>query len=321
MLTTPGRIFIGFALQYTIMPITAFLISRLVGLPLDFAIGLCIVGACPGGTASNVVTYLAKADTALSVAMTTASTLGAVVATPVLTKLLLGTLVPVNAVALLLSTLQVVLLPVVTGAAINQAFPSQVAKVAPLSALSAVLLIAFICGSVIAQNAAAVLNAGPRLLAAVAMLHAGGFFFGYAASKALGVPEKAARTNSIEVGMQNSALGAMLAMKHFAANPLAAVPCAISACTHSVMGSLLAAFWRGQPLDGEVLKPESGAVTAAPEPDEATRRAQVQSWIAAWRERTGAGSTEWVTAEEKATFSADQLAFLERKRKEAAGKN
>jgi predicted Na+-dependent transporter len=97
---------------------------------------------------------------------------------------------------------QVVLLPVVAGAAVNTAFPKQVASLAPLSALSAVVLIALICGSVMAQNAAAVLAAGPQLLGAVAALHAGGFFAGYAISRALGIPERAARTNSIEVGMQ-----------------------------------------------------------------------------------------------------------------------
>lgn len=317
VLATPRRIFAGFALQYTIMPAVAFAVSRLLSLPLDFAVGLCIVGACPGGTASNVVTYLANADVPLSVAMTTASTLGAVVATPLLTKFLLGTLVPVDALALLISTVQVVLLPVLLGAALNQTFPKQVERLAPLSALSAVLLIAVICGSVISQNAAAVLSAGPQLLLAVALLHAGGFAFGYAFSKFLGLPEKVARTNSIEVGMQNSALGALLATAHFPANPLAAVPCAISACTHSVMGSLLAAYWRRQPT-GE----ENFSAAAAPvvEADAATRKQQVRRWIAEWRIATGAPGvpSKWVTVDEVATYSDDQLDFLIRKRREAA---
>lgn len=317
VLATPRRIFAGFALQYTIMPTVAFAVSRLLSLPLDFAVGLCIVGACPGGTASNVVTYLANADVTLSVAMTTASTLGAVVATPLITKFLLGTLVPVDALALLVSTVQVVLLPVLLGAALNQAFPKQVERLAPLSALSAVLLIAVICGSVIAQNAAAVASAGPQLLLAVALLHAGGFALGYAFSKVLGMPEKVARTNSIEVGMQNSALGALLATAHFPANPLAAVPCAISACTHSVMGSLLAAYWRGQPT-GEETSTTAAAVVVEADPD--TRKQEVRKWIAEWRLRTGAPGvpSKWVTVEEVATFSDEQLAFLIRKRSEAA---
>ena len=307
VLSTPGRIFTGFALQYTIMPAVAFAVSRMLALPLDFAVGLCIVGACPGGTASNVVTYLAKADLPLSVAMTTASTMGAVIATPLITKLLLGTLVPVDVAALLVSTVQVVLLPVLLGAALNQTFPKQVQKLAPLSALSAVLLIAAICGSVIAQNASAVAAAGSRLLLAVGILHAGGFALGYGLSKVLGMPEKVARTNSIEVGMQNSALGALLATSHFPGNPLAAVPCAISACTHSVMGSLLAAFWSRTATEeackSPVVLPELDEATrrehvkkwisdwrvrTAPKQDEATRREQVKKWISDWRRRTGA---------------------------------
>lgn len=297
MLAAPGRIFAGFALQYTVMPGLAFAISRLAGLPMDYAVGLCLVGSCPGGTASNVVTYLARADVPLSVAMTTASTLGAVVATPLMTQLLLGTLVPVDAVALLVSTLQVVLVPVVAGAALNQAFPKEVQACSPLAALSAVLLIAAICGSVIAQNAAAALEAGPRLLAAIAALHGGGFLLGYLFSRGLGLPERAARTNSIEVGMQNSALGALLASAHFPLNPLAAMPCALSACIHSVMGSLLAAFWRTRPTGEEAL---SAAVS---EPEQPAPGAPFKH----------------VTMEEVAVFSEEQLAFLERKRLAAEG--
>uniref|UniRef100_A0A1D2A3A2 Uncharacterized protein n=1 Tax=Auxenochlorella protothecoides TaxID=3075 RepID=A0A1D2A3A2_AUXPR len=246
VLSRPRQIAVGFVLQYTIMPGSAYLISRLVSLPLDHVIGLCLVGSCPGGTASNVVTFLAGADVTLSVAMTAASTLGAVVMTPTMTGLTLGTLVPVDGPALLLSTLQVVLGPVLLGTALNSCFPRAVAAVAPACALSAVAVIALICGRVIAANAAAVLAAGPRLLLAVAALHGLGFALGYFLSRLVGVPERAARTNSIEVGMQNSALGAVLATAHFSAHPLAAVPCAISACMHSVMGSLLAAYWRGR---------------------------------------------------------------------------
>lgn len=173
VLLRPRDIFVGFALQYTIMPLSAFIVSRLAGLPLDHTIGLCLVGACPGGTASNVVTFLAGADVTLSVAMTTASTLGAVLMTPALTQLLLGTLVPVNARALLLSTLNVVLAPVALGAVLNTLFPRAIAALAPLSALSAVVLIALICGSIVGANAGAVLAAGFRLVVAVMALHSG----------------------------------------------------------------------------------------------------------------------------------------------------
>lgn len=288
VLKNPRRIFAGFALQYTIMPLMAFVLSRLTNLPLDFAVGICLVGALPGGTASNVVTYLAGADVSLSVAMTTASTFGAVFATPFLTKLLLGTLVPVNATALLLSTAQVVLLPVMLGVTLNQLAPRFVSRIAPLSALSAVFLISTICGVVIAENAAAVASVGPQLLATVVALHTGGFALGYVFSKLLGMPEKASRTASIEVGMQNSALGAMLASVHFPANVLAPVPCAISACTHSVLGSLLAAYWRGKPVnDEEGVGSASADTLVDPFEDALLRREEVRKWIQNWRARTG----------------------------------
>lgn len=240
----PGRIAVGCVLQYTIMPLMGLLVSRFMGLPLPFAIGIGLVSCCPGGTASNVVTYLARADVPLSVMMTTASTFLAVVTTPLLTKLLLGQLVAVDAAGLFVSTLQVVLVPVVAGAALNHKFPRVMEALAPFSALLAVLMVALVCASVMAANAAAVLAAGPQLLISVFVLHAGGFALGYGASRAFGLPENAARTNSIEVGMQNSALAAGFAAKHFAAFPLAPVPCVISACMHSVMGSILAGMWR-----------------------------------------------------------------------------
>lgn len=234
---------LGTVLQYTIMPLMGFAVSRLAGLSTPFAVGICMIASCPGGTASNVVTFLANADVALSVMMTTVSTLAAVVMTPVLTKTLVGAMVPVDAQALFVSTLQVVLVPVILGAALNQKFPRAVRTTAPYMPLVAVVAVVLIVASVMAQNAAAVTLAGPRLIAAILTLHTGGFVLGYGVSRLAGLPEKAARTNSIEVGMQNSALGAVLAAMHFQ-DPLTAVPCALSACLHSLMGSALAAFWR-----------------------------------------------------------------------------
>jgi len=316
VLSRPKQIMTGVVLQYTVMPSLAFAISRCAGLPLDLTIGLCIVGACPGGTASNIVTYLAKADVPLSVTMTTASTLGAVFMTPFLTNLLLGTLVPVDAMGLLLSTLQVVLLPVIIGCALNQAFPRFVSKISPLSALSAVFLVAFICGRVMAENSSAVLSAGIPLLASVLSLHAGGFLLGYFVSKSLGVKESAARTNSIEVGMQNSALGALLATQHFPMNPYAAVPCAISACVHSTMGSLLASYWSKRIPEDLVEEEDSKKLHNI-----SRRKAEVRRWISRWRTRTGISvhtGTSWVSQEEREMYSEEQIAFLARKREAAA---
>lgn len=244
MLTHPGRIAVGCLLQYTVMPSLGYAISLALGLPLPFAIGLRLVACCPGGTASNVVTFLAGADVPLSVMMTTASTLLATMTTPLLTTALVGKLVAVDAAGLFVSTLQVVLAPVLLGVALNKLAPQAIRAVSPFLQLLAVVMVALVCGSVMSTNAAAVRSAGPVVLAAVVLLHVGGFLFGYAASRAVGLPERVARTNSIEVGMQNSVLGAFLAAQHFADIPLAAVPCVLSACTHTVVGSLAAAGWR-----------------------------------------------------------------------------
>ncbi|KAK9906403.1 hypothetical protein WJX75_001255 [Coccomyxa subellipsoidea] len=277
----PWLVALGATLQYTIMPLMGFTVSRLLNLPVPYAVGICLVASCPGGVASNVVTFLARADVPLSVAMTTVSTLSAIVATPALTQLLVGHLVPVNAGSLLLSTLQVVLIPIALGAFLNRVLPRAMARLSPFAPLLASAMTVLVSASIISQNAAAVRAAGPRLILAVASLHTGGFALGYGLSKLLGVKERQARTNSIEVGMQNSALGAVLATLHFA-DPLTAVPCAISATMHSLLGSTLAGFWRLiDPEQPSISKDEApGAADSAQQ-----RRLAAQRWIQAWREK------------------------------------
>jgi bile acid:Na+ symporter, BASS family len=137
----------------------------------------------------------------------------------------------------------VVLAPVLTGIALNRFAPRLIARIAPWAPPVAVLMVTLTCATVMAQAAASVQQAGVLLLGAVVALHVGGFGLGYLASRVLGMPETTCRTNSIEVGMQNSTLGATLALMHFA-DPLTAAPCAISACMHSVIGSVLAGAWR-----------------------------------------------------------------------------
>lgn len=242
--TRPTTVAAGFVAQFLIMPAAGWLVANAMGLDTPYAVGLILVGCCPGGTASNVVTYIARADVALSVLMTTCTTIGAVVLTPLLTKLLAGRLIEVDAAGLFLSTLQVVVLPVAGGVAINRFLPRVVRAVLPVAPLVSVVTIAMVCASVIGQNAAAVRSSGPRLLAAVALLHAIGFAVGYLFARLLGYDRIVSRTISIEVGMQNSGLGVVLATRHFPAEPLTAVPCAISSVTHSVIGSLLAGWWR-----------------------------------------------------------------------------
>lgn len=234
---------VGLAAQFTIMPLLGWGIARMMNLDTPWAVGLILVACCPGGTASNVVTFIAKADVCLSVVMTAGSTLAAVVMTPLLTAALAGTRVAVDGWGLFQSTLQVVILPVLAGVLLNRWLPRFSRRVQPVSPLVSVLAIALICASIIGQSAEAVKTSALTLLSAVALLHVGGFSLGYAIARLLGLPVKAARTISIEVGMQNSGLGVVLARRHFA-DPLTAVPGAISSVFHSVIGSVCAGWWR-----------------------------------------------------------------------------
>jgi len=246
--TMPKPVAIGFVGQYTIMPLLGWSLGALFELPTEYAVGLVLVACCPGGTASNVVTFIARADVCLSVVMTACSTLAAMVMTPILTATLVGERVPVDAFGLFKSTVQVVLIPVALGLVLNRYFPRGVKKVLPAAPLVSVIVIALICACIIGLRIEEVKASAGKLIAAVALLHLAGFALGYGLSRLLRLPEQRARTVSIEVGMQNSGLGVVLANKHFT-NPatgvaLAAVPCAISAVMHSIIGSVAAAFWR-----------------------------------------------------------------------------
>jgi BASS family bile acid:Na+ symporter len=165
--------------------------------------------------------------------------------TPALTRQLAGTIVPVDGVGLFLSTCKVVLLPVLFGLTLKKFTPKLSEAVEPFAPLTAVLTVALICSSIIGRTSAQILSAGPILIGSVALLHTSGFALGYILSRSAGFSVKTSRTMSIEVGMQNSALGVVLASAHFA-DPLVAVPCAISATVHSVIGSGLAAYWKNR---------------------------------------------------------------------------
>ena len=244
-----GRVVPGVLLQYTVMPALGWSLGYLLALPTPFAVGLVLVACCPGGTASNVITYLARADVALSVTMTAVSTLLAAVMTPTLTALLVGNRVEVSAAGLFLDTMQVVILPVAAGAMLKWRLPRLVEPILPVAPLVAVATITLIVASVIGASREQIAQAGPRLLLAVFLLHALGFLFGYLAGKAMLRRETAARTVAIEVGMQNSGLGVVLARGNFA-DPLVVIPSAISTVFHSLVGSLAAAWWRRRAREG-----------------------------------------------------------------------
>ena len=247
VLRLPGAVALGFAAQYTIMPLIGWSVGKMLALPAPFAVGLILVACCPGGTASNVVTYLARGNVALSVLMTMCSTLAAVVMTPLLTGWLAGAYVPVDAWGIFLTTAQVVLAPILIGLLLHHQAPRLAGFILPAGPIMSVLVISLIVGSIIGQNATAIFAHGGQLLLAVSLLHGGGFFLGYIVGRLSGFDLGVARTLSIEVGMQNSGLGAVLAKTRFAAEPLTAVPSALSSVCHSLLGSLLAAWWRRRP--------------------------------------------------------------------------
>ena len=239
----PGQVALGFVLQYTVMPFLGWMAARWMELPPALAAGVILVACCPGGTASNVVSYLARADVPLSVLMTAASTLAAAVMTPWLTSWLAGCYVAVDGWGLAVSTLQVVVLPVLAGVVLRAKAGRWTEPLLVWSPLVAVAAIAMIVAAILAQNGEGLREAGGRLVGAVVLLHAGGFALGWGLSRLARQNERTARTISIEVGMQNSGLGVVLAQRHFP-DPLSALPGAISSVVHSLIGSLLAGWWR-----------------------------------------------------------------------------
>ena len=252
VLKMPKSILLGVGLQYTIMPGLGYALALGFNLPIDFVIGLVLVACCPGGTASNVVCFIARTHVALSVSLTTCSTLLAVLLTPFLTTWWVesisleqtGLKVDVDTLGLLLKTLKVVILPVLLGIFLNHFSHRGVKKVEAYTPFVAVLSIVFIVDFILADKKSAILEIGASLIVAVLLLHLLGFILGYVLSRLLKFTERDAQTVSIEVGMQNSGLATELARSNFPAYGLATVPGAISALTHCILGSIAAGLCR-----------------------------------------------------------------------------
>lgn len=240
----PADIAAGCAAQFTIMPALAWALSRLFGLGEDLTAGVVLVGCCPGGTASNVITYLAKGDLALSVGMTAVSTLLAPILTPALTLLLAGKAVDVDACGMVAGILEVVILPVVLGFAAKRAFPKATDRAGRYMPAVSAAAIAAIVALVVSGNARRLSDCGPVIFAVVVLHNAGGLALGYLAAAALRLPGPKRKALCIEVGMQNSGLAASLAAVHFAAYPMAAVPGAIFSVWHNLSGALVARLFR-----------------------------------------------------------------------------
>ena len=240
---TPSWVLTGFFLQFTVMPFFGWLLGHLFNLPPFFAVGLILVSSCPGGTASNVIVFLSKSNLALSVTMTALSTMAAIVMTPFLTSSLSGSSIDVDAMGLFYSTLKVVLIPVLLGIFINSKLPQYTDRIKFYSPSFAVILITLIVASIIGQGKEIILSSGFSLLMAIMTLHLIGFVLGYFLSKILLKNEAVSRTISVEVGMQNSGLGVVLARENFI-NPAVAIPSAISSLVHSLYGSIFVALFR-----------------------------------------------------------------------------
>lgn len=246
LLKMPGSVALGFASQYTLMPLIGWSVATVLKLEPGFAVGLILVASCPGGMASNMITFLAQANVALSVVLTMASTLLAFVFTPMWCSALAGEYVPVDAWGLCKSTLQAVVLPVVIGVLCNWRFPKAVAKIGNFGPAVSVVALSLITGGIVAASAPQIAANFGKLVLATFVLHVLGFLLGYIVAKVLRYPEDVARTVSIEVGMQNGGMAAMLARKHFTMQPLAAVPAVFSGVMQNILGGLLASYWRAR---------------------------------------------------------------------------
>lgn len=236
----PKDVIAGCAAQFVVMPLLALLLTKAFSLPVEIALGVVLVGCCPGGTASNVITYLSKGDLSLSVAMTTVSTLLAPFLTPFLTWALIGETVDVDVVSMFLSIFFVVILPVALGLTIQRFLPRFTKVVSTYLPSFSVLVIALIVMIVVSLNSAKLLSCGALVVLVVVLHNVMGLALGYAVAKLLRMSGAKSKAVSIEVGMQNSGLASSLALTSFAQYPLAAVPGAVFSVWHNISGAIVA---------------------------------------------------------------------------------
>lgn len=240
----PRDVAIGVAAQFTIMPLSAYALCVLMDLPPDVAVGLLLLGCCPGGTASNVVTFLAKGDVPLSVTVTSCTTLMAPVMTPALMYLFGSEWMSIDPTAMFLSIVQIILLPIAAGVVVHKLLGNErIEKATALLPVVSVAAVVLILAAVVAGTKPQLQNAGFLAFAAVALQNAVGMALGFFAAKWSGMNLAKQKCLCFEVGMQNSGLGVALATVHFAANPMTALPSAIGAFWHNVTGPVLASIF------------------------------------------------------------------------------
>lgn len=237
----PKAVVIGVVSQFVIMPLIAFALAKGFNLPADLAVGIILVGACPGGTSSNVMTYLAKGNTALSVACTSVSTLLAPFLTPAVFYVLASQWLDIDAYAMFISVLKIVLFPVFLGVVARTLLTKQMVKLGTCTPLVSVIAIVLILAAVVAVSKDKIIESG-LLIFIVVVLHNGlGYLLGFVVAKLFKLNFADSKAVAIEVGMQNSGLGAALATAYF--NPIAAVPSAVFSFWHNISGPILATFF------------------------------------------------------------------------------
>lgn len=236
----PKDVIAGFLCQFTIMPLLAVMLVKIFSLPPELAIGVILVGCCPGGTASNVITYLAKGDLALSVGMTTVSTLAAPVLTPLLIKIFAGALVPVSFWNMFLSILEVIIIPITLGLLAKEFLPKFTEKAVPYLPAFSTVAIAVIVISVVSANAQGLRDSGLLVIAVVVLHNICGYALGLGVARLLRMPRAKAVAISVEVGMQNSGLACSLATTHFASMAMAPIPGAVFSVWHNISGPIYA---------------------------------------------------------------------------------
>ena len=242
LISRPIDMLIGVTAQYLLMPLIAWTVAKALNLPHPVAVGLLLVGCCPGGVSSNIMSFLCKGDVAFSVGMTTVTTLLAPIMTPVLMLHLAGENVDVDALGMFKSILIVTILPVALGFALNAAFSdkSRFTEIKKTLPSCAVIGLACIVGGVVSAHGQKIVASGIVIFAAVLLHNTLGYILGYLTGLFARFSNAKRRTVSIEVGMQNAGLATVLSAKHFPAMPEAAIASAVSCVWHSISGALLA---------------------------------------------------------------------------------
>ena len=238
----PRDVVIGCLAQFIVMPLLAFSLGKLFGLENELLVGVVIVGTCPGGTSSNVMTYLSKGDTALSVGMTSINTLLAPFLTPLLTYFYLKTTVSVNIMSMFVSIIQVVIIPITLGLLINKLFGNITRRVSDALPAVSVTAICLIVASVVSHNSEKILSTGLIIFAVVVLHNLLGYLFGYLIGVLFKMDLPRKKAIAIEVGMQNSGLATSLAGSVFPDLTMATVPGAIFSVWHNISGAVLAGF-------------------------------------------------------------------------------